>query len=52
MKHPNQIRNFFRHAQKVGLGFALLTLVFDLFTADDFYYDDNGVSISSETLYL
>ena len=44
MKHPNQIRNFFRHAKRFGYFASLITLLFDYFTADEFWYDDDGVS--------
>ena len=42
MKHPNQTRNFFRHAELVGIGFAVFELVFDWITLAEIRYDDNG----------
>lgn len=52
MKHPNQIRNFFRHVKKAGLFLAVLTLVLDFLTGADIYYTDDGVMVSAETMWL
>lgn len=41
-----QIRNFFRHAEHIGLINALLALVIAAITSKHFHYTDDGVLYS------